>query len=183
MASYADNTLRLHQHEFMMKISCTQTNTVYKITSLLWRMHQQTLIASHKRIYHFQHIWGVHRGTMTVCHSWISHASPSMNRSWISGTVRHQCLRILFLSPLYFDVDPLPPSSSVGGEPELQTKPRGCAARIREHEELSPCVSGGFPGRTSLSVSNQRQQLQPNAVPYHPAQHPPETIFSHECSI
>lgn len=30
VASYADNTLRLHQHEFMMKISCTQTNTVYK---------------------------------------------------------------------------------------------------------------------------------------------------------
>lgn len=28
---------------------------------------------------------------------------------------------------------------------------------MREHEELSPCVSGGFPGRTSLSVSNQRR--------------------------
>lgn len=80
--------------------------------------------------------------------------NPFMNRSWISRTVRHQCLRILLFWHLCFDVDPLPLSSSVGGLLGLKARERGGVVKDERAWGSYPYVSGGFPGRTSLSVCN-----------------------------
>lgn len=77
-----------------------------------------------------------------------------MNRSQISRTVRHQCLRLLLFWHPCFDVDPLPLSSSVGGESGLRARERGGVVRDESAWGSYPYVSGGFPGRTSLSVCN-----------------------------
>lgn len=50
-------------------------------------------------------------------------------------------------------------------------------------EEVNPCVSGGFPGRTSLSVSDRIYGCCRALCLIIPRNGPPETIFSHECSI
>lgn len=80
--------------------------------------------------------------------------NPFMNRSWITRTVRHQCPRILLFWHLCFEVDPLPLSSSVGGELGLRARERGGVVKDERAWGSYPCVSGGFPGRTSHSVCN-----------------------------